>query len=99
MIPWYQSCVVQLKRNRDRLKPFLLELDILPDPSRKDNMGVCMSHLQELAARWGLSQKDPDFNRKYAAERALAQYLAEYAPVVEMERSQGQVRHTCAVFR
>lgn len=40
------SALPQLKRNRDKLRPYLVELEILPDPSRKDKMAVGMPQLQ-----------------------------------------------------
>ncbi len=69
----------------------MLDEGILPDNSRKDKLAVSMPHLQQLATLWGLPKKDPDFFRKYLSERALAQFLAEHAAVVDLERENAQV--------
>lgn len=90
---------LQLKRNRDTLRPFMLEAGILPDKTRKDEMAVSHPHLQALATLWGFPQKDPDFFRKYVNERALCQLLAEHSAVIDMERTTASVRRLyCGLF-
>ncbi len=81
----------QLKRNRDRVRPFMIEEGILPDETKKDKLAVAMTQLLELASRWGLPQKDPEFTKKYTSERTLCQFLAEYCAVVELERESIEV--------
>jgi hypothetical protein len=92
------TCMLsQLKRNRDKLRPYMLEAGILPDETRKDKLAVSHPHLQALATLWGLPNKDSDFFRKYVNERALCQFLAEYTAVVDSE-STSPVRPLLAVF-
>lgn len=71
----------------------MVEEGILPDESnKKDKYAVAMTQLLELASRWGLPQKDPEFTHTYTNERSLCQFLAEYCSVVEQERESVEVR-------
>lgn len=69
----------------------MIEEGILPDETKKDKLAVAITQLQQLAVRWGLPQKDPEFTKKYTSERALCQFLAEYTAVIDLERDNEEV--------
>ena len=83
--------LAQNKRNRDTLRPFLLEAGILPDPMLKDPDMVTMTHLQKLAKGWGLTKDDPDFLRRFTNEKALCQVLADHSTTLTRVDATAQV--------
>lgn len=89
------SCLPsQLKRNKDKLRSYMVEAGVLREEGKKEPPPIAMTQLQDLASRWGLPQRDPDFGKKYSSERTLAQVLAEHTAVIDLERDTALVRFT-----
>jgi hypothetical protein len=84
--------VVQVKRQRDKLRPYLVQAGVLPDATQKDKDVITLTHLHQLARHWGLVKQDPDFLSKYPSDRTLLAVLVEHTAIVDMLDEEAVVR-------